>query len=233
MEYFYSVKSKCRIIYFFAHKFALLSFALWFLLNLTMTYANADVDVDISSSGHDVLENAAILLQQKKAEPAYRLLEKHEDEYAGWWEYDYLLGVAALESGKANLAIFALQRSLAMNPKLMGAHMDLGRAYFEVNEFVPAKAEFETVLNHSDKEPVNQVARNYLQIIQNKVSPVRFLFRYYLSTVAGYDTNANSATESTTFGGYDLSSDNVKTASTYFSLKAGVNLHAKMDKKPG
>ena len=178
-----------------------------------------------------VLDNAALFLQQKNPQSAYRLLESYEDEYAGWWEYDYLLGVAALESGKSNLAIFALQRSLAMNPNLVGAHVDLGRAYFEVNELVPAKAEFETVLKNQPIKKVATVARNYLRLIEDKSSPVRFSSRYYFETSGGYDSNANSATGAKTFEGFTLSDENTKTPSTYYSLKVGASMFMRLNKK--
>jgi len=194
------------------------------LLSVAMVQAEEEID-------KSVLENASALLQQKNPQAAYRLLEKYEDEYAGWWEYDYLLGVAALESGKSNLAIFALQRSLAMNPNLMGAHVDLGRAYFEVNELVPAKAEFEIVLKNKPIKKVKNIANSYLRLIENRSSPVRFHSKYYLETVGGYDSNANSATEEKTFNGFTLSSENVKTPSTYVSLKVGTSMFIKMNKK--
>ena len=186
----------------------------------------AEEDVDKS-----VLVSAALFLQQKNPQSAYRLLESYEDEYAGWWEYDYLLGVAALESGKSNLAIFALQRSLAMNPNLVGAHVDLGRAYFEVNELVPAKAEFETVLKNQPIEKVANVARNYLRLIEDKSSPVRLSSRYYLETSGGYDSNANSATGVKTFEGFTLSDENTKTPSTYYSIKVGASMFMRLNKK--
>lgn len=200
-----------------------LLFIIFVLTSITMAHAE---EIDKS-----VLDNAAALLKQKNPQSAYRLLEKYEDEYAGWWEYDYLLGVAALESGKSNLAIFALQRSLAMNPNLVGAHVDLGRAYFEVNELVPAKAEFEIVLKNKPIKKVENLANNYLRQIANKSSPVRFSSRYYLETAGGYDSNANSATEVKTFNGFILSDENVKTPSTYYSLKVGASMLLKLNKK--
>jgi len=198
------------------------------IIFVVMSIAMVQAEEEIDKS---VLDNAAALLQQKNPQSAYRLLEKYEDDYAGWWEYDYLLGVAALESGKSNLAIFALQRSLAMNPNLMGAHVDLGRAYFEVNELVPAKAEFETVLKNKPIKKVENIANNYLRLIENKSSPVRFHSKYFLETVGGYDSNANSATEAKTFNGFTLSSENVKTPSTYVSLKVAASMFMKMNKK--
>jgi len=184
-----------------------------------------------ADSDRELLNRASDLLQQQNPQSAYRILEKHEDKYAGWWEYDYLLGVAALESGKANLAIFSLQRALAMNPNLVGAHLDLGRAYYEVNELVPAKAEFNLVLTKKPNKKVNAVARNFLRRIENKSSPVRFSFQYTLESIAGYDSNANSATDEKTFNGFDLASENIRTASSFLTLKASTVMHAKMSKK--
>ncbi len=185
----------------------------------------------LHAGSNEILDNAAVLLQEKKSESAYRLLEKHEDDYAGWWEYDYLLGVAALESGKANLAIFALQRAMAMNPKLAGAHVDLGRAYYEVRDYVPAKKEFETVLLKRPNQIVEKVARRYLKLIDRKIHSSRPVSRYYLETVAGYDSNANSATDEKFFNGFELSAENIKTASTFLSFKTGASLRGRVNSK--
>ncbi|MBI5436409.1 MAG: hypothetical protein HY937_04805 [Nitrosomonadales bacterium] len=59
-----------------------------------------------------LLAQADKLLKGGKAKEAYVLLEPHQSELAGDQNYDYLLGIAALDSGKPNEAIFALERVL-------------------------------------------------------------------------------------------------------------------------
>jgi len=49
---------------------------------------------------------------------------------AGNLDYDYLLGIAALDSGQPDKASLALERVLAVTPDYVGAGSILARAYF-------------------------------------------------------------------------------------------------------
>ena len=57
-------------------------------------------------------------------------------------EFDYLLGVAALDSGHIEDAIIAFERVLAIVPGHAGAQMDLARAYYAAGSFDLAEAAF-------------------------------------------------------------------------------------------
>ena len=59
----------------------------------------------------EVLDKARDLVNQKAAKAALDLLVPLEGTRAGDVEYDYLLGLAALDAGDPQLAIFALERS--------------------------------------------------------------------------------------------------------------------------
>ena len=98
-----------------------------------------------------VLDKARVLLQQGKAEQSYQLLAPLEDERAGDSEYDYLLGISALDSGKAGLAVFALERAVAVEPNNAEIRAELARAYFEIRDDAAAQREFENV--RSSKPP--------------------------------------------------------------------------------
>lgn len=61
------------------------------------------------------LEQARRLMEQGKAEDAFRLLAE-EQEPADDPEFDYIYGIAALDSGRAGIALFAFERVLAADP---------------------------------------------------------------------------------------------------------------------
>ena len=75
-----------------------------------------------------ITDRARLLLQQKNPQAAYRLLEPLESQRAGDPEYDYLLGIAALDSGERERAVFALERVLAVNPNHAQARAEIARA---------------------------------------------------------------------------------------------------------
>ena len=65
----------------------------------------------------ETLEKARRLLNENNPKQAYMELIPLEGTLAGNIDYDYLLGVAALDSGKYEDAIIAFERVLAVNPE--------------------------------------------------------------------------------------------------------------------
>src|SRR4051794_36512227 len=76
------------------------------------------------------VERARQLLAAGNAAQAYAQLEPLQDKLAGQAEFDYVFGVAALDSGHIDEAIIAFERVLALVPNHAGARMDLARAYY-------------------------------------------------------------------------------------------------------
>lgn len=147
----------------------------------------------------DVLSLARELLQESKASEAYALLSPLESSRAGEKDFDYLLGVASLESGQPNEAIFALERAVASDPLFGGARMDLGRAFFSVNDYAQAAYQFETVLNLSPPENVVAWSRQYLQKIDNMKRRQAVDKQLSVEWITGYDDNVNNSTYHDTF----------------------------------
>ena len=74
------------------------------------------------------VERAKAALAAGNAKQAYDELAPLQDSLSGQPEYDYLLGVAALDSGRNDEAIIAFERVLALIPNHAGAQMDIARA---------------------------------------------------------------------------------------------------------
>ena len=72
--------------------------------------------LSISALADQALDRAKQLLEQKQPSQAYELLLPLEAQRAGDPAFDYLLGIAALDSGHRERAIFALERVLAVQP---------------------------------------------------------------------------------------------------------------------
>ncbi len=88
-----------------------------------------------------VTDNARALLDKGDAKSAFALLEPLEPQRAGDPEYDFLLGLAALEVGKNTNAVFALERVLAVDPNHVRARAEIARAYLALGETKTAKQE--------------------------------------------------------------------------------------------
>lgn len=190
------------------------------------------------------LGKANALLKAGRAQESYTLLAPHEYEMAGNIDYDYLLGIAALDSGKPDKASLALERVLAVNPDYVGARLDLARAYFALADYERAKTEFETVQAQNPPPAAKTVIEQYLTAIDKKTRPSTTVAGYLEGSV-GYDTNVNTSTATSQvfipLFGASLTLDSTSTAArdNYLSLgggleithpvKAGFSLFAGMD----
>jgi hypothetical protein len=177
------------------------------------------------------LARAESLIREGKGAEVWRLLSPHEFEFAGQEDFDYLLGVAALDSGRADRATLIFERVLAMNPDHAAARMDMGRAYFALGDFHRARGEFEQVRNLDDMPPAaRQTVDRYLAAIEERAPSRRTRLAGYVEAGMGRDTNVNGSTASgsiyvplfsTTFS---LGSSSVKAADNYLSVGGGAEV---------
>ena len=158
-----------------------LGFCLWVTGNCALA---ADPD----------LEKADALMKQGKAAEAYSLLEPFEFEQSGNIKFDYLLGIAALDSGKPDKATIAFERVLAVDPNFAGARIDMGRAYFALGDFTRAKTEFETVLTQNPPPAARATIDKYMVAIEKQESAKKTKGTGYFEATVGHDSNVNYAT---------------------------------------
>jgi outer membrane protein len=174
----------------------------------------------------ETTDRARRLIQQKNPKAAYELLQPLESRRAGDPEFDYLLGIAALDSGERERAIFALERVLAVNPNHAQARAEIARAYFELGEKENARREFLSVRATNPPEAVKQTIDRYLSALQ--AGPKRF--SGFLEIGLGWDSNVNSATASSqiaipALGGavVTLGSSSVKKSDSFGTASGGLN----------
>jgi outer membrane protein len=140
-----------------------------------------------------VLDQAKQLIAERKAREAYQLLMPLQSKRAGEIEYDYLLGIAALDAGDAEQAVFALERVLAVDPNYLQARAEIARAYFVLGEKENARREFETV-SKSGKLP--EQAQTNVDKYLTLLTPQQTFLNGFIEASVGYDSNVNSATNS-------------------------------------
>lgn len=173
-----------------------------------------------------LLTQAKQLIDAGRAQQAYDLLEPHEADAAGSPDFDYLLGLAALDSGRNTEAIFALQRAVDIDPNHGPARVELARAYMLANETDAAKRELETARNAGVPNEVESVLESYLAEINRYHGAYRTSFSRYIAAGAGFSTNANSATDRTggvtpVLGGFTLASSSQELDSKLVDIAAG------------
>ncbi len=142
------------------------------------------------------LDQAKQLLQQKNPKAAFELLAPLAAQRAGEIEFDYLLGIAALDAGDAQQAVFALERVLAVNPNYLQARAEIARAYFVLGERDNARREFEAVKARGGNIPPEALAT--VDRFLSALAPQQTEFKAYIELALGYDSNTNSATSRST-----------------------------------
>ena len=145
-----------------------------------------------ADSADAVVVEAKRLIDARNARAAYDLLKPLEVERAGDPRFDYLLGIAALDSGRATEAIFALERVLDAEPRHPQARAEIARAYFVLGETGTARSEFETVKSQQVPPEVAATIDRFLDALDRIADAKRTRVTAYVEATIGYDTNVNS-----------------------------------------
>ena len=177
-------------------------------------------------------DRAKALLAQKQHRQAYDLLLPQEATRAGDPEFDYLLGIAAIDSGEPERGVFALERVLAVQPNNHVARAEIARAYLALGEKDSARREFETVKAQQIPPEVKQSIDQYLSAIA--ASEVTQLTGF-LEIGFGHDSNVNSATGGNqiavpSLGGIvaTLDPSSTRNADTFTQVSGALNLTHKI-----
>ena len=167
-------------------------------------------------------------MKSGKAAEAYALLEPLEFEKAGDKRFDYLLGIAALDSGKADKATIAFERVIAVDPNFAGARLDMARAYFQLGDLPRAKTEFDTVMKQNPPEAARATIQKYLDAMAAQEKALQTRITAYIEGTVGRDTNINSSTSQgqipiPVFGNlvFTLSQANIAMADSYAGIAMG------------
>lgn len=174
-----------------------------------------------------VTDRARNLLARNEAKAAYELLLPLEAQRAGDPEYDYLLGIASIDAGDHERAIFALERVLAVQPGNLQARAEIARAYYELGEKDTAQREFESVRAGEVPQAVRATVDRYLSAIAASRAT---RFNAYVEIGAGHDSNVNAATAQSQvavpfFGGalFQLAPGALKLEDSFSSFAAGLS----------
>lgn len=150
------------------------------------------------------VEDAKALLSAGKSAEGAALLERDLPQHLEETEYNYLLGIALLDSGKTGPAVFALERVLSLNPQHGPARAELARALIALTEYDAARKELlqvkETPMPADVAAKVEALLAELDKAIASRAAEGRgaATFAAYVEGEFGYDTNINTATNSST-----------------------------------
>ena len=184
------------------------------------------------------LAKAKALVDGRQAMTAYEMLLPHVDRRAGDPAYDYVLALAALDSGHVSQGVFALERVLAIEPGHPQARAELARAYLLLGELDAARAEFEVVKASDPPPEVEDTIDRYLAEIERRQGgPQGTKLRGFVAFSIGHDSNVNSAQDASTLnvpafaalsptgdGTVQINNSGIEQSDTFGQLVAGGNL---------
>lgn len=179
------------------------------------------------------LDRARQLIEAKQFKEAFALLDPLESERAGEPNFDYLLGLAAIDAGHLTRAVFALERVLASRPDDPRARAEIARAYFLMGEGENARREFAAVKAAKPPPEVAATIDRFLDTLDirgNRPPSDREGFTGFAEFTVGHDSNANSATSSGSFpvplfpgADFILAPGATKLPDYYRGISAGIN----------
>ena len=163
-----------------------------FLVNLLFASAHL-----LAAEDQSPVPAMEALVTQEQYQQAFALGQENLNEWEGDPDFDYIFGLAALESGDANDSFFALERvaATATDSGLRAlARLELARAYFVTNNLTAPENLFNAVLATNPPPNVQQNIQFFLQLSAARQNAQTPTLNWTVSPVIGSDNNANSAT---------------------------------------
>jgi outer membrane protein len=188
------------------------------------------------------IDEARALVGRGEFARAYALLEPRAETFARDREANYLLGVAALDSGHPGVAQMALERALVIDPQFLPARAELGRAYMRLGDLDGARREFEIVRAANPPDDVRKTIDRMVAETEfaGAARSAALKISGYLSAEGGHDSNINAATNSTVvnlpiFANLPFTLGPLFTAqrSTFLGLGGGIALSAPVSEQVG
>lgn len=148
-----------------------------------------------------VTDRAKTLLREGKTAEAFELLDAAAATLNDA-ESAYLHGIAALDSGKAGLAVISFERALAYDPGFAPARAELVRALVATGETDQARIELARLANVELPPDVRLKLAALDKELASAVDAARRRTRgisSYVEFDAGYDSNVNTGANSASF----------------------------------
>ncbi|WP_234041453.1 tetratricopeptide repeat protein [Erythrobacter aureus] len=159
----------------------------------------AAVPGTLTAQTDETVRLAQVELEAGEPDAAYTRLAAQAGARAGDPAFDFLLGVAAIETGRYGEAIIALQRVLAIQPGNAPARAELARAYAMAGDIDTAREEFNTVVaDPSVPDPVRQRFSRLVRDYDRQRGEDGAVVTGFIDVEMGYDSNINAATDDAT-----------------------------------
>ena len=148
-----------------------------------------------ASTEAELVSQMNALIEVGRYQDAYILGQTGLFDYEGEPNFDFAYGLAALESGRPDEAVFAFERIAFNNTNQQRVRLELARAYFLSQNYAAAETLFTEALADNPTANVRANVEAFLQLIDQAQSATDNVFSFSASIDTGTDSNINSATE--------------------------------------
>jgi tetratricopeptide (TPR) repeat protein len=158
----------------------------------TRTLAEATAPLSADTDGSETALERFILMVESQDWPNARVMaDELRDRFEGTPRFDLYYARVLLQQGRAQEAIFALERVLVYAPDQHRVRLDLARAYFINNNLERSRTEFELVLATNPPPTVRRNIKDFLARTDAAQCAQTQQFRMFAGLDVGYDTNIN------------------------------------------
>jgi tetratricopeptide (TPR) repeat protein len=182
----------------------------------------------------NVISRMNQMISQGQFQEAYALGQENLFDLEGEADFDFLYGMAALESGRPNEAVFAFERIAYIYPDQQRVKLELARAYFMSNNLAASEQLFNEVLATNPGPNVSTNIEAFLDLIEQRQEAVSSTFTWYVNSNIGSDSNINSATElgviATPIGDVELGANGQSIDDNFMDIGTGFNYNYPFDK---
>ena len=132
-------------------------------------------------------------IDQQKFSQAWQIAQQHADNYLGDLHFDFLYGLAALNTGHIEHATFAFERVVINKPHWLDGQYYLALSYFKMANYqatIPLCQAIISQLNVSKN--LKSSSSKLKQAAQNKLAQQSLSIKHYISLTGGNDSNINA-----------------------------------------
>jgi tetratricopeptide (TPR) repeat protein len=166
------------------------------------------------------LEQLKQLFNTYQRQQAYDYANRYLGEMEGDSNFDYLYGVAAIDSGHASQGVFALERVLMQFPDDHVARLELARGYFILEEYARSRQEFEKVLAINPPKGVRETTESFLEQIRLREARYRTTTGGFVALGLGSDSNVLSGPDNSSLTIFQVDESDAAQSDTYSELTA-------------
>ncbi len=191
----------------------------------------------LQAAEESLIDTLNQLIAEGRFQEAYLAAQPGLLDNEGDPEFDFLYGLAAMESGRPDLAVFALERVVLAFPDQPRVKLELARANYMSNNLAESEQLFLEILDTDPEPNVQANIRAFLDIIDERQNAVESSFSWFVTSGIGNDSNINSATElgiiSTPIGDIELSPSGRSISDSFMDYGAGLTYNHPFTKNSG